>query len=71
MIKKYLIEKIGELSPKFSKQFEDIAIEDYHTISHLIDHEGVMRRVNRIMPQNLVDAIRSTSLMDQLKNVYD
>lgn len=70
LIKSHLVDRVREVNPEVAGRFEEIPIWEYHTASHLINHPEVMRRVNRIMPEEFVSELRRTSLIRQLKDVY-
>lgn len=70
LIKIHLVNKISDIDPELAKQFEQMPLEKYHELSHLINHTEVMKRVNRIMPLAFVSELRKTSLLSQLKATF-
>ena len=67
LIKAHLVEKIGEVNPEAVAEFKKVELGQYHTVSHLINHAEVMKRVNRIMPLAFVNELRKTSMIQQLQ----
>lgn len=61
---------IKERSPALANQFLKNGIENYHILSHLLDHGSMWSKMNRILPQNAVDIIRKTSLFKALEDTY-
>jgi hypothetical protein len=59
---------IGKVTPDKKAEFEEIGIEDYHRLSHLIDHARVWTTETRTYPAETVDTIRSFSLFDLFNN---
>lgn len=45
-------------------------IERYHELSHLLDHDAIWSKAARILPQQSVDFIRTTSLIKKLEDIY-
>lgn len=70
LIKRHLVDRIREVNPEAVRHFEEIQISEYHSVSHLINHPEVMKRVNRIMPEEFVSELRQTSLIRQLQEVF-
>ena len=50
--------------------FLENGIERYHELSHLLDHGAVWSKAARILPQQSVDFIRTTSLIKKLEDIY-
>jgi hypothetical protein len=58
------LDVIGKVAPDKRDEFEEAGIEDYHRLSHLIDHARVWTTETRTFPAEVVDTIRSFSLFD-------
>ena len=52
------------------EKFSELDITRYHELSHLVDHSSILSKINRILPKNAIDFIRSTSLIKKLENIY-
>lgn len=64
------LDNIKKHSPRNTEKFSEKGIEYYHELSNLLDHHEVWPKINRILPQNAVDYIRSTSLIKNLRMIY-
>lgn len=64
------LENIKLHSPENLEKFSNLAITHYHELSHLIDHASAWPKINRILPKEAIDYIRSTSLIASLEDVY-
>jgi hypothetical protein len=58
------LDVIGRVAPEKKGEFEETGIENYHRLSHLIDHAHVWTSETRTFSADIVDAIRSFSLFD-------
>ena len=58
------------IAPKHVKRFEEIGLERYHEVSHLVDHSSVWPKKVRILPQNAVSEIRKMSFINQLEDYF-
>jgi Phytanoyl-CoA dioxygenase (PhyH) len=58
------LEVIGKVAPDKIDTFEKAGIEDYHRLSHLIDHARIWTTETRTFSSEVVDAIRSFGLFD-------
>ena len=69
-IKSQWLENIKLYASKQVEKFSEIEMARYHELSHLINHATAWPKINRILPKNAVDYIRSTSLIKSLENIY-
>jgi hypothetical protein len=60
------LEVIAKVAPDNISKFEEVGIEEYHRLAHLIDHAHVWTTDTRTFPTEVVEAIRSFSLFDLL-----
>jgi hypothetical protein len=58
------LDVIGKVAPEKRAEFEERGIEDYHHLSHSIDHARIWTTHTRTFSAETVDAIRSFSLFD-------
>lgn len=58
------LDVIRKASPEAVPQFEAAGIEQYHELSHLVDHARIWTTTARTFDQAAVDTIRSFSLFD-------
>lgn len=64
------IEVIKKHAPNQVENFLACGIENYHTLSHLIDHALIWEKYNRTLSRTAAEQIRETSLFEKLENVY-
>lgn len=64
------IHVIEKNDPQHAEKFREQGIENYHLLSHLLNHTAIWGKVNRILPQCAIDVIRTTSLFKVLENTY-
>ena len=64
------IDNIKRHAPEYSEAFLKNGIEKYHELSHLVQHEKIWPKENRVLPKIAVDMIRNTSLIKSLEDVY-
>jgi len=62
------LDAIGRVAPDKRADFEDLGIEDYHLLSHVVDHACIWTTETRTYPAEVVDTIRSFSLFDLFAN---
>jgi hypothetical protein len=58
------LDVIGKVAPDKRAEFEKFGIEEYHHLSHEIDHANVWTTHRRTFSAEVVDTIRSFSLFD-------
>jgi hypothetical protein len=58
------LDVIRKVAPERLKEFENIEIDQYHELSHLIDHARVWTSETRTFSAEVVDAVRSFSLFE-------
>lgn len=69
-IKTQWLENIKCYALEQAAKFSEIEMTQYHALSHLVDHSTLWPKKNRILPQNAIDYIRSTSLIKSLEDIY-
>lgn len=70
LIEAQWIENLKRVAPEYVEQFLKCGIVNYHTLAHLIDHAAAWPKINRILPKNAIDFIRTTSLLKSLGDIY-
>lgn len=50
--------------------FSNRSMEDYHLLCHHVEHEKLWPKINRILPQQSVEMIRSLPFMKELEKAY-
>ncbi len=70
LIEKQWIENIIKNAPDACEKFREYGIEKYHELSALLKHHTAWPKIKRVLPQNAVDYIRSTSLLKALEEIY-
>ncbi len=69
-VRDHWLAKIKQNSPEHLSKFSQIDINEYHQHSHLVQHDQLWCKANRILPETAVDLIRSTSLVKNLEQHY-
>ncbi|MCH9689374.1 MAG: phytanoyl-CoA dioxygenase family protein [Gammaproteobacteria bacterium] len=64
------LEVIKKDQPNSVDDFETAGIERYHDFSHVLQHDKIWCKANRILPQTAVDVLRKTSLVKALEQHY-
>ncbi|OGT39872.1 MAG: hypothetical protein A3E81_01765 [Gammaproteobacteria bacterium RIFCSPHIGHO2_12_FULL_36_30] len=70
LIKTQWLDNINQVASQYAEKFSATEMTQYHQLSHLIDHSTLWPKKNRILPQNAINYIRSTSLIKSLENIY-
>src|SRR3989338_5548096 len=70
LIRSHWLDNIKQYAPTQLEKFSELDITRYHELSHLVDHSSILSKINRILPKNAIDFIRSTSLIKKLENIY-
>jgi phytanoyl-CoA dioxygenase PhyH len=61
------LDVIGKMAPESVDRFSEAGIENYHQLSHLLDHANLWTTHTRTFSPEVVDTISSFSLFDFLK----
>ena len=61
------LDVIGKVAPEQVGQFRQLGIENYHQLSHLLDHANIWTTHARTFESSHVDVISSFGLFDMLK----
>jgi len=69
-IEKQWLETIENTYPEHVEKFKNIGIANYHQLSDLIDHNALWNKVNRCLPQDVVDKIKKLPFLKKLKEVF-
>jgi hypothetical protein len=69
LIKGHLIETAHGLSPRAADAIAGVELDQYHLISGEIDHAKLLSKKGRILPKQVVDAIKQMSLFDYLRRM--
>jgi hypothetical protein len=59
-----------QLEKSSGDKLTERGIENYHQISHLIDHSLVWNKKNRCLPKNNVAKIKKANFMGKLKDIF-
>jgi Phytanoyl-CoA dioxygenase (PhyH) len=69
LIAEHLSHQLEKISPKKVELFNSTSLDMYHSISDQLPHDQLLTRQSRILSQTAVNAIRTTSLLQQLENI--
>jgi hypothetical protein len=69
-ISQHLTHQLEQVAPDKLNLFRATALEMYHSISAQLPHDQLLTRQSRILSQSAVDAIRTTTLFQQLESVF-
>jgi hypothetical protein len=61
---------ISAQHPDLAPRFRDIGLPNYHTLSHLIDHERLWPKKNRCLPSHSCDQIKALPFLQTLKQEF-
>jgi hypothetical protein len=61
------LDTISQAAPEKVDQFREVGIENYHQLSHLLDHANIWTTHTRTFDSGQVDAIRGFNLFDRLQ----
>jgi hypothetical protein len=64
LVKQSWLDVIDKIAPDKADEFEAVGIEQYHRLSHLIDHANIWTTETRTFSADAVDVVRSFSLFD-------
>jgi hypothetical protein len=70
LIRAQWLRRIREIAPFEAGKFEDTSIDRYHELAPLIDHKRAWPKLARMLPQDAVDEIRNTSLVEALTDEF-
>lgn len=70
LIRRQWLSVIADVAPEHYDPFSDMNMTSYHALSHLLDHAKTWPKLKRILPQDAIDYIRTTSLMKGLEAVF-
>ena len=69
-IREQWLERIKEVNPKAWKYFSEIALYDYHKLSHLLDHGSTWIKSARMFSKSVANKIRKMSLIQKIESEY-
>lgn len=69
-VKAQWIDTIKKHASQHADKFMACGIENYQMLSHLLDHQSMWGKNNRILPQSAINSIRTTSLFKSLEDTY-
>jgi len=64
------LERIGEVSPEARAKFEQLPMNRYHELCHLVDHKALWPKPRRILRPEVVEEIRATSLLKTFEGEF-
>jgi hypothetical protein len=56
--------------PEHVSRFHNISMDQYHTLSDLVDHAKIWPKTSRVLPASAVRSVRSMSFFQQLESEY-
>jgi hypothetical protein len=69
-IREQWITRIEEVHPEYAEQFRLGGIEQYHLLSHLISHESLWTKDNRVLPKEVVSTLTDFNFMRRLRKEF-
>src|SRR3989338_6470262 len=70
MIRIQWLYRLQLLVPRNLYQFDEMGIERYHELSHLIDHENAWVKHARVLPQEAIAIIRNMDFFKKLEREF-
>ena len=70
IIKSQWLYRIQLLKPESVKDFNEASMTNYHTLSHLIDHETVWPSSARVLPYYLINYIKQMTFFKKIEAVF-
>lgn len=70
MVRIQWLYRIQLLAPKYVHQFDEIGMEHYHKLSHLIDHPKAWPKYSRVLPREAVEVIKQMSFIKKLDDAF-
>src|SRR3990167_1319162 len=70
LVKTQWLENLKKHAPEHLEKILEYDLPRYHEISSLVNHALIWPKINRILPKDAVDYIRSTSLVKSLEEHY-
>lgn len=69
LIAQHLTQQLEIIAPNKVGLFNATPLDMYHSISDQLPHDQLLTRQSRILSQNAINAIRTTSLLQQIENI--
>lgn len=70
MIRMQWLYRLQLLAPQHVHQFDQIGMERYHELAHLIDHSQAWPKYSRVLPREAHDYIRGMPFFKQLESEF-
>lgn len=70
IVEKNYLNIISNLDPSIKKKFAEVGIQNYHKISHLIDHSSLWGKLNRCLPIDDVNKIKDLKFIENLRLIF-
>ena len=70
LVEEHWLSIIRKEHPELENQFSKLGMRRYHEMSHLIDHDKLWHKSNRILPKNAVEVIKSMPFISLLINIF-
>jgi hypothetical protein len=67
MIRMQWLYRLQLLAPHLTAEFDQLGIEQYHELAHVIDHSSAWAKTSRVLPRESVDAIRKMDFFKQME----
>ena len=66
-IEEQWLARIAAQHPEHEESFHKLGLENYHKLSHLVDHKTLWGKESRLFPQKAVDIIKQLPFMETLR----
>lgn len=70
MIHQHAVSLIEKYYPEHRSIYQKTPMEEFHTLSHLIDHKKVWTKMNRIFPPHFIEEIKKMPFYATLKEIF-
>ncbi len=70
MIHSHAVSLVSKFYPDLKEKCEQTPMDEFHTLSELIDHKKVWTKINRIFPQEFIAEIKKMPFVDQLNTMF-
>jgi ectoine hydroxylase-related dioxygenase (phytanoyl-CoA dioxygenase family) len=56
--------------PELEERFKSAGLKNYHLLAHLVDHERLWPKQNRVLPQPEVEKIKALNFIARLRDIF-
>ena len=57
--------------PEYKESFRKVGLANYHKLAHLVDHQELWGKENRLLPQKAVDQVKQLPFMERLRAIFN